>query len=103
MTRSRYLSVETRHALAEQLRCAECGESGPFEKDHHCPHALGGSNDIENIRHLCIGCHGKKTAKDRRMIAKANRLRKGPKQRKGRAMRSRGFDKTLRKRFNGRL
>jgi 5-methylcytosine-specific restriction endonuclease McrA len=59
--------------------CEECGVdirpgNGP-EYDHIVPDAIGGGNDLENCRVLCIPCHGKKTAKkDVPAIARTKRL-----------------------------
>lgn len=45
-----------------------------WEADHNLPRHRGGTDELENIRTLCVGCHSKKTrqvdvpaaAKDRR-------------------------------------
>lgn len=61
-------------------KCPECGEpinlakGDRVEVDHRIPLALGGSNGWENMQALHFPCHFKKTARDRRQIAKAKRV-----------------------------
>lgn len=50
-------------------RCEACGiylEVGEWQCDHLIPLRLGGTHDITNLRILCVPCHKKKTAEDRR-------------------------------------
>lgn len=110
MTRRRfprriYLGILRR----QKLRCAcGCGEKltrkEGYQFDHHTAFALGGADTPENLRALRTPCHKRKSAKDIRMIRKADRQRKawqGVKKRRGRAMRGRGFDTRLRRKFKG--
>ena len=78
------------------------------EFDHILPLELGGSNEPENIQGLCVAHHKIKTAADVKRIAKARRQKKhhetgrGTK-RKGQKLKSRPFDKTLTKGFDGKV
>lgn len=90
-------------------KCRMTGEpliAGRTEFDHIIPVELGGSNDADNLQALTAAAHRRKTDADIARIAKANRqgLRKGQQARRaknGSRLKSRGFDKTLRKKFNG--
>lgn len=55
--------------------------------DHIVPLGLGGANDPGNWAALCAPCHRKKTGRDLRMIAKAERQRRFQELGKGRAPR----------------
>jgi len=47
-----------------------------WELDHRVPHALGGSDETENLQVLCLHCHRRKTfTKDIPIIAKVTRVR----------------------------
>jgi 5-methylcytosine-specific restriction endonuclease McrA len=43
----------------EEGVCQDCGEpvGGSFHAHHDVPQAIGGSNDLENLRLLCEDCH----------------------------------------------
>ena len=109
MTRRRYLTAKRKATIwIHQCECCvACGwptELASMEWDHILPLCLGGNNRDENWQGICAGCHKRKTAREHGMRAKADRQRKfheGTKKRRGRAMQSRGFDKRLRKRFDG--
>jgi 5-methylcytosine-specific restriction enzyme A len=50
-------------------RCEACGvhlEAGGWQCDHVVPVSRGGTNAIENLAILCLSCHSRKTAADRR-------------------------------------
>lgn len=105
MTPARKLRI-----LVKQATCALCngplGDVFGIEFDHEIALACGGSDEDENIRALCRKCHAEKTAEDAKPIAKIRRLRgeKGQQARRakhGSKLRSRGFDKTYRKRMDG--
>ena len=38
-------------------KCSECGRRGRLEVHHVKAIADGGSNDLENLRSLCLDCH----------------------------------------------
>ena len=71
------------------------------ERDHSIPRGLGGADTPENCTYMHGACHAKKTDGkrharvdgDKSKIAKTKRLKAGPRQRKGRAIQSRPFDK----------
>lgn len=57
-SRTRPLSVSTRSAVIDRDKhCVKCGSGGPFEVDHIVRYVDGGSNDIGNLRTLCLPCH----------------------------------------------
>lgn len=95
----------------QKLRCAcGCGEKltrkEGYQFDHWTALALGGADGPLNLRALRTPCHKKKSIQDIRRIRKADRQRKawqGVKKRRdrGRAIQSRGFDKTRRRKFDG--
>lgn len=84
--------------------CAACEDplGEHFDIDHINPLALTGTNNLENLVALHPECHAPKTKKDVKAIAKARRIGKretqGPKPSR---LKSRGFDKSKSKRFNG--
>jgi len=74
--------------------------------DHIIPTWISGRNDLKNCWVLCVPCHKIKTKEDQALIARARRSIKkklGLKKRRGPPIRSRGFDKTKSKRFDGRV
>lgn len=81
--------------LLQNDLCAWCPSSlSPFEADHIIPRALGGKTDRANCQLLCVKCHKAKTRNDRRMIAKAERIRRklSGQVTRHRAIVSRGFN-----------
>ncbi len=56
---SRYIEASARHALYMRDRgcCGNCGSTKNIEIDHIVPFALGGSNDLENLRLVCRSCN----------------------------------------------
>ena len=74
-----------------------CGETQGLELDHVIPLELGGQDADFNIEPRCTSCHKVKTARDRKAIAKAARLRRQAdpetRRRSPRPLRSRGFGK----------
>lgn len=95
--------------IRQGFRCG-CGCGGtlisePVIDEHLIPLELSGSNDLSNRALYLVACAKLKTKKDRRDIAKAHRLirKANPETRKvtKRPIRSRGFQKDLRKRMDG--
>ena len=41
----------------DSWRCRECGRAGRLEVHHKIPLKDGGSNALENLLTLCVGCH----------------------------------------------
>lgn len=83
-----------------KIFCEECGVMCKrFQIDHVIPDGLTGEPTFENSRLLCLECHGEKTKKDVKSIAKAKRVEakhlgvKQPKQ----TIKSRGFPKKEKK------
>lgn len=72
-----------------------------------------GEHNLTNWRPLCISCHAKKSAREHKLNSKAKRLAaarqahdaavKREAEKKRGAIKSRGFDKKLRKRFDGKV
>lgn len=91
-------------------RCASCREKVQLDGyaiDHIQALDHLGKHELKNWQLLCRPCHAVKTASDVKASAKGRRLRNECGQAKRRAERggsmikSRGFDKTLRKRMDG--
>jgi 5-methylcytosine-specific restriction endonuclease McrA len=90
-------------------KCWMCGQvtamTGPEVRyDHRIPIELSGSEDDSNVFPLHREpCDRIKTKADAAKIAKMRRLRKkrDPDTRKPSVMKSRGFDKTVKRRLNG--
>ena len=110
----KYLSEREWDALFERqgFACAVfgCGNDGPWEADHSTANAfVAGKPD----QILCREHHVIKTKRDVKAIAKAKRLsgetssqysrrqKRGPLLKSARKLIGRGFDKTLRKLFDG--
>jgi 5-methylcytosine-specific restriction endonuclease McrA len=72
-----------------------CGITDSLQLDHTIPLELGGADDDQNLKPLCVSCHKRKTALDVKMIAKARRIRKrdAGEGRMKRKIHSRGFSK----------
>ena len=83
-----------------------CGCDEPlglsWQVDHRIPIALGGAHEPGNWVGLKPDHHLEKTREDVRKIAKVNRIRKREAEgAKPSRLQSRGFDKRLRKKFDG--
>lgn len=66
---------------AHDCRCCWCGDlilpGQPWHDEHELARELGGSDDMDNRRPIHADpCHKAKTAMDRKLIAKSNRVRK---------------------------
>jgi 5-methylcytosine-specific restriction endonuclease McrA len=100
MTKARRLRLY----LACKGRC-ECGVKVPMDGttiDHRIQLWMGGADDDSNLRFFCKACDKPKTAKDAGDRAKVKRiLSREAGERKPSRLRSRGFDKSKTKRFDG--
>lgn len=77
MTKRRMTPARRKRILERDghaCRICSCTE-GPFEIDHHLPIWLGGSDDDENLRTLCLNCHKGETKAGTKARAKGNRIR----------------------------
>lgn len=87
--------------------CAICGDlltlKDGWDWDHRLPLALGGEHALSNVQAACIPCHKLKTREDIRKIRKAARIRARAdhSRRRRKAITSRGFDKSLRRKMSG--
>lgn len=102
------MSAKVKAAILAEYggRCAECGK--PFEPgdlieyDHIHQLAMGGADDPSNLRPVHVTpCHKGKSAKDAAARGKVRRLTGATPKRAGPKIRSRGFDRTFRKRLDG--
>jgi 5-methylcytosine-specific restriction endonuclease McrA len=59
-------------------RCYVCKVklADEWHAEHPIPHALGGSDKLEDLRPICLPCHSPKTKADVARIAKAKRQEK---------------------------
>lgn len=72
----------SRSALADLYdaqggRCAICAGSlvgKAWHADHEIPLAIGGADEVANLRLVCVPCHAEKTGRDLGAIAKAKRV-----------------------------
>jgi len=90
--------------------CTLCGQPlvGRIDFDHIRPLALLGDDTAENLQAIhAEGCHDKKTRDDIKRIRKATRQageygsQYARRKRNGPQLKSRGFDRSLRKKMNG--
>ena len=93
-----------------QGKCDICGIkiTGPWIAGHIIAWTLGGKTEIENGRVECMGCAKGTHNSDTKAAAKAERMggRKGQQARRkknGSKLKSRGFDKTLTRGFDGKV
>jgi 5-methylcytosine-specific restriction endonuclease McrA len=79
MKRKRHSRVAlTEHFLALKGICHLCGgkcEGTAWDWEHVIALGAGGKDELENMRPAHRKCHASKTATDRPVIAKTNRLR----------------------------
>lgn len=95
--------------LEQEGRCGcGCGqklvfEAGQIRDEHLHQMATGGGNELTNRSLWCLDCAKGKDKKDARARAKVRSLTKATKksQKPKSKLQSRGFDKTLRKKFDG--
>ena len=90
--------------------CAACRSKlyvGEFDADHVIPLSCGGTNALTNFQLLCKGCHNAKSrGEDIPAAAKIKRQagitgQAARREKNGPQIKSRGFDKTIRKRMDG--
>jgi 5-methylcytosine-specific restriction endonuclease McrA len=79
-----------------------CEVAEGLELDHQIALFLGGKDADDNIVPLCRTHHAAKTQLDHKLIGKVRRiLKKGSGEKAPSRIKSRGFDKTKRKRMDG--
>jgi len=85
--------------------CAACGAdvtNASWVADHILPLELSGADEFSNLQALCVPCNKLKTAVDARDIGKMRRrAKKDSEPRKESGLKSRGFSKALKKKFDG--
>lgn len=85
-------------------KCELCGEKvlGGWIAGHIVPHWSGGKTEVDNgrVEGVACGCAGKTKKVDAKLAAKNKRIR-GLTRTKRTKIKSRGFDKRFKKRFNG--
>ena len=110
MTRRRFHRRIYLGILRRQKLCCACGcgvkltTKEGYQFDHTTALALGGADSPDNLRAVRVPCHKKISASDIWAIRKADRQGKyhrGEKKRHGRKLASPGFQKRLRRRFDG--
>jgi len=88
-----------------EVTCAICGEpvlpEDDIEWDHIWALTHGGPHTYSNLRPLHFACHKVKTKADIQARAKVRRITGETKGRVSKPLRSRGFDKTKSRKFNG--
>ncbi len=87
-------------------RCEDCDEElgVRFDIDHVISLGIGGKHEPSNWIGRCVSCHKVKTARDRKVQAKAKRIVK--RETEGQAvsrLQGRGFDKTRTRGFDGKV
>jgi len=78
-TKRRSLPTAVRHAVISAAgdNCQSCGEAtDQWEVDHIFPVHLGGGDEMDNLRAICIPCHRAKSARETTERAKADRVRR---------------------------
>lgn len=83
-------------------------EAPALDVDHIIALWNGGNNDRTNLEALCTACHGQKTKAEAALRAKADRQggfkgQAARRQKNGSKLKSRGFDKTRSKGFDGKV
>lgn len=107
MTKRRTITKAMRRAVIESFhgRCARCCKSfEPGERvdiDHHHQLATGGADEFLNWRPLHPWCHAIKTREDAKVRGKIRRLNGTTPKRRGKPIRSRGFDTSKSRRLDG--
>ena len=100
-----YLDILRRQRLLCACGCGvKLSRKEGYQFDHDSSLGLGGADSPENLHALRTPCHAKKTRTEATIRAKADRQRKswlGLKKRRGPKLQGRGWDKRLRRRFDG--
>lgn len=90
-----------------QIRCVHCGDpiEDPADTEWDHMHALcfDGPHSAENLGPAHVYCHGLKSRADTRARAKIRRLRGDLKPKACKTIRSRGFDRSHTRKFNGQV
>lgn len=63
VVRRRQLRPEVRARVLASGMCARCGSTDDLTVDHVVPVSRGGSDDIDNLRALCLRCNSSKGAR----------------------------------------
>lgn len=76
--RQKQLLLDKQQNLCAVKACrAPIGEGKPFEDDHWIPLHLGGTNELNNRRLICIPCHKAKTKAEAKSRGKVRRIKYG--------------------------
>jgi 5-methylcytosine-specific restriction endonuclease McrA len=109
MTRRR-LSPKRRAELLARYdgRCAECRDplGAVWHADHIHQLAMGGGNELENFRALCVPCHARKSRHDSTARKKVRHITGANKPKPKRIwpsgkIQGRGFPKDIRRKMDG--
>ena len=86
------------------VMCSKETSEGEGHVDHRVPLGLGGADELSHYDWLCVSCHRIETKQDIKAIAWAKRqIKKMEKPREPSRIRSRGFNKTITRKFNGQV
>jgi len=105
-----HISQRTKEAIIarQEDTCPMCGKIlvGVIHFDHEIALAIGGADDASNLRAVHADCHSIKTKDDIKRAAKTKRQagitgQWARRQRNGPTLKSRPFNKTLRRKMNG--
>lgn len=104
ITQAMQLALWKQHGLALCYRCREFRAAGSLHVDHVLALVDGGAHDISNLRFICVHCHMAKSAHEHKENARAKRrAKKHTNPLPPGKIKSRGFDKTKSRRFDGRV
>lgn len=77
-TRRTLTTLDKLKIMVRQAVCPACGEKlgnlGDCEFDHEHSLAMGGEDDLDNLRAKHVDCHKRKTARDAAVRAKVKRI-----------------------------
>lgn len=100
-------------AMVQCDGCEHFVPVGAVQFDHHLALIDGGTHTVDNLRPLCVTCHRPKSANEHKANCRAKRLAKARQahdaivkreaEKVAGSIKSRGFDKALRKRMNGQV